>query len=156
MVSKVKYDFEIGDFFSLELTKKEYAYGRVLSKFDYGHVVEIYQFFGTDEVVPIDEIDTTETLFPFNIIIDSYSLFVKKKEGFWRITSFEQDFELREERKKNIRFYLGVPGNFEVIDLNRDKETVSDEEAKKYPPLGPSGDSEAKRLINFWRAKKGV
>lgn len=96
-----KKKLKIGDIFSIKLDNNEYAFGRCMTEVIYGNVVEIFNYFSTEEKIDIPV--TKERLFP-PIIIDTFSLFKKRdRSGDWKVIGHEDDFELT--NVDNLRFW---------------------------------------------------
>ena len=131
-----------GDIFLLLIDGGSYAAGRVLSKVDIGHGVELF-----DLLLPRPEISASEIASAqragMPVFVDSYGLFDRKIEGDWRIVGHDGGFVPQAE---NAYFAYGA-GQYWKVDIFGSEVEVSQREAEKLPPYSPQGDLKVKQWL---------
>lgn len=143
MTKLKKEKFKIGDIFSIDLHNGEFAFGRCLTYVEYGHIVEIFDYFSTEETFEIEAVPLR--LFP-PILINSYTIFIKKKtgkdwEGNWKVISNDKNFVINDKDIDNVFFSYGTgPTRFVVNIFGETVGTIDKEEDFKYLPYSPASD----------------
>lgn len=125
-----------GDYFCFELPgSSEFGCGRIIAKVSLGHSAV---FFSGSLLQPSFPVDWIEEISFFDII-DSYSLFDRKKEGDWRIVAAadisEESFDLC-----SAWFGYGTPGDRHKVNLAGKELPCSEEEYRLLPPYRPAGN----------------
>ena len=135
-----------GDFFCFELPDgKGYGCGRVVAKLSIGHAVEVYE-----GVEPLPQFSSGwfDKKVSFYEIIDSYSLFDRKKEGDWRILvtscalSVDYDFDA-------AWFGYGTKGGRQKVNLAGSRFDCSEEEYASLPAFRPAGNKTILKKMGF-------
>ena len=133
---------KVGDIFCFKFDVDRYGYGRIISRIDIGDCAEIFDCF-TDVPCQPDLSRCKRSIPP--VILDSYSLFDRKRVGDWRIIGHQQDF--KPEDVENIYYSYGAESMKRRVDIWGQEERISDAEAQKYPAYTPRGDEAVKKLI---------
>ena len=79
------------------------------------------------------------------MVLDSYSLFDRKREGEWRIIGRQEDYTAPDF--DNIYLTFGVGNNWKIKDLYGNITRISPEERFQYILLSPKGDDRVKSMI---------
>lgn len=95
-------------------------------------------------------LDEAVRLMPL-IILDSYSLFDRKREGEWRIIAHQKNFE--PVNVKKTFFVYGANSMKKRVDIWGNIEDISDAESKQYPDYSPCGDWDVQELVELFRIK---
>jgi len=122
-----------GDIFSF-LKDGTYRFGRIMTKNRLGHVAELFEYY-SNEPDPSKLTSTKRVGYP--IILDSYSLFDRKREGDWRVVGHQEDYVPPQDEP--MRFTLGMGGGCKKVDIFDNETPISESEAKQlknYAPLG--------------------
>lgn len=133
-----------GDIFCFKLYEKEYCFGRIIVKTDFGHLAEIFDCISDKPYITIDSVEKASRLMA-PIVLDSYSLFDKKIVGEWRIIGCQEDYIATDF--DDIYLTFGIGSDWKKIDLNGNITKISAEEHLKYIPLSPVGDYIIKSYI---------
>jgi hypothetical protein len=133
---------KIGDIFLLELDAASFAAGRIISKVDIGHGVEILDLLLKQADITHQMIASSRRLCP-PFFVDSYGLFDRKIEGDWRIVGHDSEFAAHEE---NTYFSYGG-GQYWKVDIFGNESEISKSEAEKYPSYTPLGDLRVREKV---------
>lgn len=134
-----------GDYFCFELPGLiGFGCGRILAKVSLGHSAAFFSgvlaqpFFSTDWVGEVSFFD----------IVDSYSLFDRKKEGDWRIVAgsdiSEESFDFC-----SAWFGYGTLGDRQKVNLAGKKLPCSEEEYRLLPAYRPAGNKVILKRMGF-------
>ncbi|MCE0559024.1 Imm26 family immunity protein [Motilimonas sp. E26] len=116
--------------FALNLNRKVYGFGRIMTKMSLGHSAEIFDFFSTTPELKNDfELDCSRLMPP--LILDSYSLFDRKIIGDWRIIGRQEDY--LHSGDEDVYFLWGSKGLEKKTSLYGESSEATEEEVKKYP-----------------------
>lgn len=135
-----------GDIFCFNIDKKKYGFGRIIEKISGGHVAEIYSQIKTEPTISEEEIENADRIMP-PIVIESYGLFDKKRNGEWQIIGNDPTYVPEDYDK--IFFYYGAAPN----DLKKENvkgefvSMISEDEAKTMERSGPLFDAHIKNRI---------
>jgi len=134
-----------GDFFCFELEAGGFGCGRILAKVSLGHSVEI---FSGVENSPDYTPAWLKKGVAFYDIVDSYSLFDKKKEGDWRVVAsgnLDSDFDF-----DAAFFGYGTRGDRQKVNLAGTRSPCDEEVYLTLPPYRPAGNkSIVAKFVNF-------
>ncbi|MDR3100193.1 MAG: immunity 26/phosphotriesterase HocA family protein [Paraburkholderia sp.] len=134
---------KVGDIFLLSLGDSAYAAGRILSKVDIGHGVEIFDLKLSNPEITAEQIIESKII-KEPVIIDSYWVFDKKPDCDWRIVGHDSGFSLPE--KLNAHFSYGGAKHWKV-DLFGHQVEISQKEAENLPPYTPQRDAQVKKWL---------
>jgi hypothetical protein len=124
-----------GDYFCFALPSGGFGAGMVISRVSIGHAVEI---FDARVAEPRWSDEWREYPIAFREIIDSYSLFDRKKEGDWRIVA-SSVLEDRDTDRATW-FAYGSPGDRVKVNLLGERSPCSEEEYDALPRYRPAGE----------------
>lgn len=133
-----------GDIFCFKLNEKSYGFGRIITKIDVGHLVEIFNCISDKPCIDANSIENAMRLME-PVALDSYGLFDKKAEGEWRIIGKQQDYIAHDFG--DIYLTFGAGRDWKKIDLYGNVTKISVEEHLKYILMSPQGDYVIKKLV---------
>lgn len=134
-----------GDILCFQYDDNTYCFGRIMTKIITGHVAEIFDFMSSEPVISEEEINNSSRLMQV-VILDSYSLFDRKREGDWRIIGNEDDYVPQDV--ENIYFTYGVASSCKRMDIfSKNVTPIKQSEKSKYIEVSPKGDIFIKKLV---------
>lgn len=137
-----------GNIFCFRYNEQRYGFGRIIAKAIAGHIAEIFDYTSADPVIGEEEIvNSSRMLRP--VVIDTYRVFDRKREGDWRIIGYQKDY--RPSDVDGIYFTYGVGGNCKITDVYGNEFFIDESEAERYPLLAPLADRGIKNLIRSER-----
>lgn len=132
-----------GQIFCFKFDEDKYCFGRLMTKASVGHIAEIFDYTSSLPEIDADTLNSSKRISVQ--ILDNYSLFDRKTEGDWRIIGACGNYI--PANVENVIFYYGIGNDTRLTDFFNHETPVSEEEAKKYPPLSPHGDYLIKKEI---------
>lgn len=139
---------KIGDIFCFQYDEKSYGFGQIIGKTSVGHVIQLFNLFKSQPLIEQEELKNIEYFYK-PVILDTYSLFDKKREGKWQIIGHQSDFD--QAPFKSVEFKWGDPnGNrFGKTDLNGNilGRDFTKEDVKNLISESPNGDDDIKWII---------
>jgi hypothetical protein len=136
--------FDVGSIFSIDLDSGKYAFGRCLVKMSIGHLVEIFDYLSETESFNSEQ--SHKRLFD-PIIIDSYSLFLgKRQEGNWHVIEQQKSFVPTEI--EHLGFVYGTGNERFLVDAIGNKTIISKVDSERYPFYSPNGNIDVIEMIN--------
>lgn len=135
-----------GDIFSFKLNEHKYCFGRVISKILTGHVVEIFDFTSSNPEITENDINKSKRIIS-PVVIDTYGLLDRKgyPDSDWRIIGHQSGFEPTDV--EHVYFSFGVGNSCKKKDVFGNTYSISESEARHFPPLSPHSDYHIKQLL---------
>lgn len=125
-----------GDRFAFEIAPGHYGQGTLIAKVSMGHSVEIHPGVVSD---PNDMASWDEAIAPaFVEIIDSYSLFDRRREGDWQRIATDSAPPARDEHR-SVAFAYGSPGDRYRVDVQGRTSAIDEDEFMRLPRYRPAG-----------------
>lgn len=125
-----------GDRFAFETSPGRFGQGTLLAKVSLGHSAEIYPALVSD---PADTSAWDDGAEPaFFEILDTYSLFDRRREGDWQRIATDAAVPSRPAHR-STRFGYGSPGDGQSTDLFGHRAPVDEHEFARLPRYRPAG-----------------
>ena len=132
-----------GDLFFFTVPGRGFGSGRIVARVSLGHTAEI---FDPITVEPPRQFDPdTLTAHP-PVVIDSYSLLDRGREGDYRILAHDSEFDPG-GRYDSVFFAFGAGPNRTRVDILGNRTAISEDEARHLPRYTPLGDARIQNLV---------
>lgn len=147
-----------GDRFAFEISPNRYGQGTLLAKTSLGHFAEFFPDVVSD---PNDMSAWDNDVNPtFVDILDSYSLFDRRREGNWQRIATDAPVPERGVHRA-LAFGYGSPGDRYRVDMEGEETAIDEEDFARLPRYRPAGhktiaarfDDDAGRKVTMTDAK---
>ncbi len=134
-----------GDIFCFQLNQELYGFGRIISKPDMGHFVEIFDYVSEKPMIEIEDINKASRLMQV-VQISTYMLIDCKDEGDWRIIGHQENFV--PEDVDGVYFTYGVGSGCKKMDVYGNEWPINEEEKSNYLTLRSLHDHHIKKMVS--------